>query len=37
MLSKKKIIKQNVQMDGTVSTVADNAQDIVEKTFPVIT
>lgn len=30
-------VKQNVQMDGTVSTVASNAQDIVETTRPVIT
>lgn len=28
---------QNVQMGGTVSTVANNAQDIVETAIPVIT
>lgn len=28
---------QNVEMDGTVSTVANNAQDIVETVLHVIT
>lgn len=28
---------QNVQMGGTVSTVAKNARDIVETVLPVIT
>lgn len=30
-------VKQNVQMEGTMSTVASNAQNIVKTVLPVIT